>query len=141
MTQENSRSTPFIYISTLRIKEGKLEGYKRYTRELLNAFEANEPQMIAFHVFLNEDGTEMTSIQIHPDAASMDFHLQVLGQVLPRLKEQFGDVFEFIELKRIEYYGTPSARALESFRPFMEAGVALSSKPLHISGFTRSTAG
>ena len=141
MTMENSLSTPFISISTLRVKEGKLETYKRYMRELLKTFETKEPQLIAFHVFLNEDGTEMTSIQIHPDAASMDFHLHVLGQVLPRLKEQFGDVFEFIELKRIEYYGTPSASALESVRRFMESGVALSFKPLHVGGFTRSTAG
>ena len=141
MNQEQSLSTPFISISTLRVKEGKLEGYTQYTRELLNIFEANEPQLIAFHVFLNEDGTEMTSIQIHPNAASMDVHLQVLGHVLPRLKEQFGDVCEFIELTRIEYYGTASARALESVRSFSEAGVALSFKPLHVAGFTRSTAG
>jgi hypothetical protein len=38
--------------------------------------------MLTWKVFLNEDGTEMTSVPIHPDAASMDFHMRVLGQVL-----------------------------------------------------------
>ena len=65
-----------IYISTWRIKEGRLEDFKRFTRELVDIFEAREPQLIAFNVFLNEDETEMTSIQVHPNADSMDLHLQ-----------------------------------------------------------------
>lgn len=46
-----------------------------YDKEILKIVETNEPQVIAFHGFLNEDGTEMTSIQVHPDTASMDFHM------------------------------------------------------------------
>ena len=42
--------------------------------------EANEPRLIAFHIFVNEDGTQATTIQVHPDAASMAFHMQVIGQ-------------------------------------------------------------
>jgi hypothetical protein len=38
--------------------------------------------MIAFHGFVNDDGTEMTIIQVHPDTASMDFHMQVLTDKL-----------------------------------------------------------
>jgi len=136
-------SAPLIYVATLRIKEGKLEGLKQYQKEVVEAFEAREPQLIAFHTFLNEDGTEMTVIQFHPDTASMDIHMKVLGQLLPEFAEKFGDVFEFIEPIHSAYYGTPSASALEMDRSLVESGVdlSLSLKPHHIGGFTRATAG
>jgi hypothetical protein len=127
-------SGPFVIISTARIKEGKLEEFKRFYLELVDIIKANEPQLIAFHAFLSEDGTEMTGVQVHPNAASMDFHLQVLGD---RMRKSF----EFIELKHTEYYGTPSAGLLEVNSKLAAAGVVLSVKPLHIAGFTRSAAG
>lgn len=57
---------PLIFISKWKVKEGKLEDLMRYYKEILKIVEANEPPLIAFHGFVNEDGTEMTSIQIHP---------------------------------------------------------------------------
>jgi quinol monooxygenase YgiN len=69
---------PFISIATLRIKEGKLEDFTRSYTEVVETVKELEPRMIAFHGFVNEDGTEMTIIQVHPDTASMDFHMQVL---------------------------------------------------------------
>jgi hypothetical protein len=32
------------------------------------------PAMIAFNAFASEDGTEIAAVQLHPDAASMEFH-------------------------------------------------------------------
>lgn len=134
-------SEPLIYISTWRIKEGKLEDYKRFTKEFLEIIKAKEPQLIAFHLFLNEDGTEVTSVQIHPDAASMDFHLQMVEQVLGEEMFEWVERTDFVEPKQIEIYGTPSAGLLEADQPLVESGIARSIKPLHIAGFTRSTAG
>ena len=71
-------TAPLIVVSTLRVKEGRLEEIRRYYKNVLEIVKRNEPQLIAFHGFLNEEGTEMTSIQVHPDTASMDFHMQVL---------------------------------------------------------------
>jgi len=132
---------PFIYMSTWKIKEGRLEDWKRFTRELVENIEAKEPQLIAFNIFLNEDETEMTSIQIHPDAASIDFHMQVLQQVLGGDMNEWVERAGFLEPKHIEIYGTPSAAVLEADRPRVEAGIVRRIKPLHIAGFTRSTAG
>lgn len=39
--------------------------------------EANEPRVIAFGAYLNDDGTEVTGVQIHLDADSMANHMQV----------------------------------------------------------------
>ncbi|MCK4901594.1 MAG: hypothetical protein KAS38_22615 [Anaerolineales bacterium] len=134
-------SEPLIYISTWRIKEGKLEDYKQFTKEFLEIIKAKEPQLIAIHLFLNEDGTEVTSIQIHPDAASMDTHMQVVEQVLGEEMDEWVERADFVEPKHIEIYGMPSAGLLEADQPLVESGIARSIKPLHIAGFTRSTAG
>ena len=138
---ENTMSEPFIYISTWKIKEGKLEDFKRFTREFVEIVKAKEPQLIAFNVFLNEDGTEMTSIQVHPDAASMDFHLQIVNQVLGEEMLDWIERADFVEPKQFEIYGTPSAALLEADRPLVESGVAHSIKSRFIAGFTRSPAG
>src|SRR4029450_1021311 len=68
---------PFIFISQSRIKEGKLDNFKRSLREMAEFVEANEPRVIAFEAYLNDDSTEVTGVQIHPDADSMAVHMQV----------------------------------------------------------------
>ena len=75
-------SETLIYITKWKVKEGRLEDYKKFARQLTEIIEAKEPQIIAFNAFVNEEGTEMTSIQVHPNAASMDFHMQVVNQAL-----------------------------------------------------------
>ena len=127
-------SQPFIHFGTFRIKEGKFEDLASSYREVVETVEEHEPRMIAFHGFVNEDRTEMTVIQVHPDTASMDFHMQVLRD---KLGEQVARALgpELIELKRSEYYGEPSESALEMDRQI--PGVAVNVKPVHVAGFTR----
>ncbi len=133
---------PLFLVTTARIKEGKLEDYKRFVKELLEHFEAKEPQLIAFNLFLNEDGTEMTSIQVHPNAASMDSHLQVLRQVLGEEMSEWLKRADFLEIKRIEVYGTPSATFLQADQRSVDSGAYTRSvKPVHLAGFTRSSIG
>jgi quinol monooxygenase YgiN len=131
-------SQPFISIATLRIKKGKLDDFTRSYREVVETVKEHEPRIIAFHGFVNEDGTEMTIIQVHPDTASMDFHMQVLTD---RLAEHVARALgpELIEPKQVEYYGTPSESALEMDRQV--AGLAVNIKPLYVGGFTRITTG
>ena len=127
-------SGPFIIISTFGVKDGKLEQLKRFQRELSDIIEAREPQLITFNAFLNDEGTEMTSIQVHPDAASMDFHLKVIRE---HLGDAMSAVAEFVEPKSIKYYGTPP----ESLQASIAGrGGDLTTMPVHIGGFTRSSA-
>jgi hypothetical protein len=128
-------SAPLIVISTFRVKEGKLQELQRYYQKILDIVETNEPQLIAFHGFLNEDGTEMTSIQVHPDTSSMDFHMQVLRD---NWDESFSEYSQMVEGIGIEYYGTPPESALEMD---VQSEMGLGLKPLHIAGFTRSAGG
>ena len=130
-------SKSLIFISTWKIREGRLEDYKQFAKEFMEHVKAKEPQLIAF----NEDETEMTSIQVHPDAASVDFHLQVLAKVIGEDMIEWIDRADFLEPKHIEIYGTPSAKLLEADQPFVDAGIPQSVKPMHFAGFTRPTAG
>ena len=128
-------SKPLFVITKFRVKSGKFEDLKRYYRKVLDIVEANEPQVIAFHGFLNENGTEMTSIQVHPDTASLDFHMQVLKD---NWDESFGAYAQMLDVIGIEYYGTPPESALEMDR---QGDWSLSVQPLHIHGFTRGSKG
>jgi hypothetical protein len=126
---------PFIIISSWEVEEGKVDELKRFHRELSKIIEEKEPQLIAFNAFLNEEGTEMTSIQVHSDAASMEFHLKILRE---HLGDAMSTVVDFVVPKNIAYYGTlpDSLQASISSR-----GGDLYTMPVHIAEFTRSPTG
>ena len=127
-------SKPLIFVSTWKIREGRLEDYKQFARELIEHVKAKEPQFIAFNMYFNEDETDMTSIQIHPDAASMDFHMQVLAKVIGEDMVEWIDRADFLEPKHIEIYGPPSAKLLEADQPLVDAGLPRSVKPRTLLG-------
>ena len=39
----------------------------------------NEPRLTAFNEYVNESHTEVTVVPVHPDAASMEFHMGIIG--------------------------------------------------------------
>jgi len=52
---------PFIFITTSKIKEGKLDEYRTYTRKSVEIIHSNEPRLIAFSICINEGGTKATT--------------------------------------------------------------------------------
>ena len=131
---------PVIYVATFKIKEGKFQEYQRFYAESLKLVEENNPRLIALHTFANEDGTEITNINVHPDTAAMDLHMQVLAEKMGLLADDLTAVFRFLEPVRVEVYGTPGDRATAMDKPLVEAGVPFTYKPRHVGGFTRSSA-
>jgi len=69
-------SQPIAFLATTRVREGKLDDYKRALRERVEFVEANVPQLIAFNAYVNEEGTEVTALQIHPDSESIELHMR-----------------------------------------------------------------
>jgi quinol monooxygenase YgiN len=128
-------SEPFIFIGTHTLREGKLQDFKQQWLELLEMVEAKEPRLIAFNAYVNEDGTELTIVQVHPDADSMLFHMQVARD---HISEAHQSVLEKTE--RIDIYGNPSDTVLEMIRQVAEAEAPLNVKAHHLGGFTRSSA-
>src|SRR5215211_6124637 len=56
---------PLILITTITLKEGKLEDFKRHSEQMGKFVEENEPRIIHFEQYINEDGTEMKGVQIY----------------------------------------------------------------------------
>jgi hypothetical protein len=102
-------SEPIVSIDSSEIHEGKLEELKTAMKELVEFVDTNEPQPIAYNVYLKGDGTGMTVVQVHPDSASMEFHMNVAGSAFPKFSE-------LLTLSRIDIYGKPSAKLLEQMR-------------------------
>ena len=123
---------PFIFIGTHTIKAGKAEEFKRQCREFTTFIEANEPRLIYFGFYFDEAGSEVTVVQIHPDAASMAFHMQV-G------REHFVQAYELLDTtKSIQIYGTPGAALLEQMRQVAPPGVPIVVRS-EFAGFNRLT--
>jgi hypothetical protein len=123
---------PFIYIGTYTIKPGQLDVARKRIADLIDFVETNEPRMIAFHCFLDEPGDKFTVVQLHPDSASMEFHMQVNAK-------HFATSFEFLDTQFTEqFYGTISDSLAAELAKWDEPGVEVTRMPVHEGGFTRS---
>jgi hypothetical protein len=126
---------PFIFIATNKLKEGKLEAERRRVPGLSDFIEASEPRLLAFNEYANEDGTEVSVVQVHPDADSFEFHM---GVVRERAERAYAETLE--GTTSVQVYGTPSDGILEMLRQQAGSGVALTVRPHHLGGFTRAKA-
>ena len=126
---------PFIYVGTTTIKPGKQEEARKRLAELVDFVETNEPRMIAFHCFLDELVSKLTVVQVHPDSASMEFHLQVNAK-------HFTTAFDYLDVQVSEqYYGPMSETLAAELGKWDEPGVAVTRMPVHEGGFTRTHVG
>jgi hypothetical protein len=129
-------SGPFIFIATNRLREGKLAAERERAGELSSFVAANEPQLLAFNEYANDEGTEVGVVQIHPDAVSMELHMKVVAE---RAARAYAETLE--STTSIQVFGEPSAAVLEMLRRQAGAGVPMAVKRHHIGGFSRMQLG
>ena len=123
-------SGPLINVFTYTIKPGKQEEARKRIAELVDFVETNEPRMIAFHAYLDQDGKRLSIVQVHPDSASMEFHMQVNAK-------HFATAFDWLD----------TSIGQQLFGPISEVLAAELAKwdepsthvPFHEAGFTRTT--
>ena len=123
---------PFIFIATNRLKEGKLEAERLRVPGLSDFIEANEPRLIGFNEYANDQGTEVAVVQIHPDTESFEFHMGVVRERAARAYEETLDATTSIQV-----FGTPTDTILEMLKRAAGTGVQFTVKPHHLGGFTR----
>ena len=123
---------PFIFVATNRLKPGKLNEEKKRVPRLIDFVHGNEPRLVALNEYANEDGTEVAVVQVHPDADSMAFHMELIAG---RAASAYAETID--ATTSIEVFGTPSKAVVEMLRHQAGAGVPLSVKPYHLGGFTR----
>ena len=125
-------SGPFIFIATNRLREGKLAAERERARDVSSFIEANEPQLLAFNEYANGEGTEVGVVQMHPDAPSMELHMEVVAERAARAYAETLDATTSIQV-----YGEPSDAVLEMLSRQAGAGVPMMVKRHHIGGFSR----
>jgi hypothetical protein len=123
---------PFIFIATNQLKQGKLDSERNRVPDLVDFIQANEPQLLAFNEYADEEGTEVAVVQVHPDAESMVFHMELSAE---RAASAYADTLE--ATTNIQVFGSPSGAVTDMLRHQAGAGVPLSIKPHHLGGFTR----
>ena len=104
-----SGSKPIMYVDHSEVREGKLDDLKTGIKELAELVEAKEPRIISYSAYFSQGGKRMTVIHIHPDSASLDFHMKVAGPMFAR----FAD---YVRLLTINVYGDISEDLLEQLR-------------------------
>lgn len=126
-------SGAFIYVGTMTIKPGKLEEARKNLSELVDFFETNEPRTIAYHAFLDEEGGRLTSVHVHPDSASMEFHMEVAAK-------HFTTAFDYIDkVVSEQYYGPVSDGLAAELAKWDDPNVSVIRMPVHVGGFTRTS--
>jgi hypothetical protein len=128
-------SSPFIFIATNRLKPGQLESERKRVPGLVEFIEASEPRLIAFNEFVNEAGDEVTVVQIHPDASSMEAHMEIVRE---RAQAAYAETLD--ATVRVQVFGRPTEAILEALRQQAGAGVDISVNGEHLGGFVRSSA-
>ena len=126
-------SGPFIYIGTNTIKEGKVEECRKMLNEIAELVDTHEPRVIAFNFYLDEPNRTAVCVQVHPDAASMDNHMQVISEHLTTAY----DVLE--ETTSEQLYGPGGDRMVDEFRQWAP-NATFTVIEQHQVGFTRSAA-
>jgi len=127
--------SPFIFVATNRLKPGRLELERARVPGLVEFIEANEPRLIAFNEYANEAAGEVTVVQVHPDAASMEAHMQIVAE---RAQAAYSETLD--ATVRIQVFGPPTDAILELLRAQAGSGVEITVNGEHLGGFTRSAA-
>jgi len=123
---------PIVYIDHSDIREGKLKEVKARVDELVEFVDAQEPQLLAYGVFIDEEGGGMTVVAIHPDSSSLELHMEI-G------RPAFRKFIELIDLRAIEVYGRPDDKVLKQIQQKVEMLGGNGSVNVHQqhAGFTR----
>ena len=123
---------PFVIRAKSRVRPGTADSYKPLAQEICRLVEEQEPRVLAFNIWVDEaEGSEVV-LQVHPDAASLEHHLELLGA-------KVRSTFEYAEFESLEVYGPPSERLRAMFEA--ESQVQVSFHPIHWGGFTRLIGG
>jgi len=89
---------PIVYVDTSVVRAGKLDQLKAETKGLVAFIESRVPQLISYGFFFDGKEQHMTVVAVHPDSASLAFHMDVGAS-------EFRKFADLIDLLKIDVYG------------------------------------
>ena len=103
---DSQSAGPVIYIDRSDVHEDRWDDLKAGIRTLVAFVESCQPQMTTYAFYLDEDTNGMTVVSVHPNAASLERHIEIGGP-------EFKKLAPYLTLRAIEVFGTLSARAVD----------------------------
>jgi quinol monooxygenase YgiN len=125
---------PLVFISKSRIKDGELEGLRRFLQEGAEGLQREKPGTVAFLAYLSDDSAELEIVHVFPDADAMDRHME---GVIERSRQ----ADEFIESTSMEIYGMPNDNTLQMFKSIAASGLSVRFRQHYVGGYLRPSAG
>jgi hypothetical protein len=127
-------SEPIVFISHNKIKEGKLEAFRKLNQERTPVLREEKPATVVFLSYLGKEGTEVSFVHLFPDAEAMDFHFQ-------GAEERSKQAYEFMHPMSMEIYGSPNDGVLELLKQIADSGVTVNIDTDYLGGFLRINSG
>jgi hypothetical protein len=123
---------PLIVIATNRLRAGRFGAEQERVPELSRFVEQNEPRLIAFNEYVNELLSEVAVVQVHPDAASLEYHMSLISE---RIRDAYAQTLD--ATTRFQVFGIPTGNILRMLDQLAGSGIPLNIYPHHLGGFTR----
>ena len=92
---------PIVYVDVSEIREGRHLELEAAMNHLARFVEPHMPRVASYGFFLGDARATMTVVAVHPDSASLEFHMDEGG-------EEFRKFADLIDLTRIDVYGDVS---------------------------------
>lgn len=122
----------FIVRSEMNVKEGRLDDLVDANEQITNTVREFEPAMMSFVQFFDEDRSRVAGFQLHPTAASFEYHLQVMADKISTARDA-------LELTTLAVYG-PSSPGVDAYLDRMRGmGFVVEHWPSIMNGFSRFT--
>lgn len=126
-------ASPFILITSHRVPDGELPKLEELGRAFVESIDANEPDVLDFELYLSEDGTKLTHVLVQRDAAAMDRHFQISGELI-------GKSLEAAPTTDITVLGEPGPILSQVLAKNAAEGVNVRVQPRQLNGLVRVAA-
>ena len=128
-------SEPIVYVDRSEIVEGRLGELATRIAELVDLVEAEEPRIVSYAAYIDEDHRTISVVHVHADSASLATHFQVAGPA-------FRNFVDLVRLQSIDVYGDPTDDVVAQLREKARllGGARVTVHP-HKAGFVRLDAG
>lgn len=82
MADMNIKSTEIIGLGRFRLREGKLEEYKRLAIQCMEIARTKDKGTLQYEIYFNEDQSEVVFIERYKDSDSLIEHARNLGNLM-----------------------------------------------------------
>lgn len=125
-------STPFVLVTLHEVRLGRLAEVTDLTGRYEQSLAAEEPDLLAFHAHLSDDGRHLSLMHVLVDADAAEHHIGVAGPFI-------AEATELVRNVRVEVYGVPGPRLQAALDHNAENGTSVFVLSRPLTGFSRLT--